>query len=74
MTSVGVGTLPVGLAMTPDGAFAYVTNLFSNSVSVIATGTNVVAASVPVGQEPSDVAITPDGSYAYVTNLVVRFR
>ncbi len=34
---VGVDSFPVGVAITPDGAFAYVTNNGSTTVSVIAT-------------------------------------
>jgi YVTN family beta-propeller protein len=63
-----VGSSPFGVAITPDGAFAYVANLSSNNVSVIATATNTVVATVPVGTGPRFVAITPDGAFAYVTN------
>ena len=38
--------------MTPDGAFLYVANVGSNTVSVIATATNTVTATVPVGAFP----------------------
>jgi YVTN family beta-propeller protein len=41
-----VGHFPVGIAIRPDGAFACVANLNSNSVSVISTATNTVAATV----------------------------
>ena len=55
------------MAITPDGAFAYVANSVSNTVSVIATATNTVVATVAgVGSMPSGVAITPDGAFAYV--------
>ena len=43
-------------------------NEFSNNVSVIATASNTVVATVPVGSGPLDVAVTPDGKHAYVTN------
>jgi len=56
---VGVGSFPVGVAITPDEARAYVTNLFSNSVSVINTASNTVVATVGVGNFPAGVAITP---------------
>jgi YVTN family beta-propeller protein len=56
------------VAITPDGAFAYVANPGSDDVSVIATSTNTVVATVTVGQGPFGVAITPDGAFAYVTN------
>jgi YVTN family beta-propeller protein len=57
-----------GVAATPDGTAVYVVNFFADSVSVIATSTNTVVATVmlPPGQ-PIGVAITPDGTRAYVT-------
>jgi virginiamycin B lyase len=61
--TISVGTVPNGLAITPDGAFAYVT--YFSAVAVISTSTNTVVATVPVpGGET--VAITPNGAYAYV--------
>ncbi|MGD0406565.1 MAG: YncE family protein, partial [Candidatus Bathyarchaeia archaeon] len=71
--TVPVGSEPIGVAVTPDGAYAYVTNYGggyygSGSVSVISTATNTVTATVTVGSEPIGVAVTPNGAYAYVTN------
>ena len=43
---------PTGVAITPDGSKAYVPNFFSANVSVIATSTDVLVATVPVGQNP----------------------
>jgi YVTN family beta-propeller protein len=68
---------PVGVAFTPDGAYAYVINETGgtipggipypgNTVSVIATATNTVVAQIPV-TDPIGVAITPDGKDADVT-------
>jgi YVTN family beta-propeller protein len=37
-------------------------------MSVIATATNTVTATIPVGTYPEGVAVTPDGSKVYVTN------
>lgn len=70
VATVPVGTQPAGVAITPNGAFAYVANsgMGSSSVSVIKTFTNEVVATVPVGHTPWAVAITPDGSQAYVAN------
>jgi YVTN family beta-propeller protein len=61
---------PLGIAITPDGTRAYVTNEGSASVSVIDTTTNTVVATIPVfpGQVPIGVAIAPDGTRAYVAN------
>ena len=65
---VPVEFYPQGVALTPNGGFAYVVN-FSGNVSVINTASNTVVATVSVGYEPIDVALTPNGSFAYVTNL-----
>ena len=56
---MAVGSDGIGVAFTPDGAFAYVTDFSSNSVSVIETATNTVATTVAVGTSPVGVAITP---------------
>ncbi|HEY4846896.1 MAG TPA: YncE family protein [Methylocella sp.] len=61
------GNLPWGIAITPNGTYAYVTNRQTNGVSVIATATNTVAATVPNAGRWG-VAITPDGTRAYVTD------
>jgi YVTN family beta-propeller protein len=37
--TIGVGKTPAGVAITPDGRFAYVTNSGDGTVSVISTGT-----------------------------------
>src|SRR5215471_5713243 len=48
---------------------AYITNGFSNTVSVIDTATNTVTATIPVGSFPFGVAVIPDGSKVYVPNI-----
>jgi YVTN family beta-propeller protein len=54
--------LPAGSCVT-HAQNAYITNLGSNTVSVIATATNkVVGLPIPVGLSPFGVAVTPDGS------------
>jgi YVTN family beta-propeller protein len=54
-----VGNSPFLVAVAPDGKHAYVTNLASNNVSVIDTGSDTVAATVPVGSNPVGVSIVP---------------
>jgi YVTN family beta-propeller protein len=73
VATVPVPGYPQGVAVTPNGAFAYVPSeaygaTGRGAVSVINTVTNGVVASVPVDTNPSSVAITPNGRYAYVTN------
>jgi YVTN family beta-propeller protein len=64
-----VGSLASATSTTFDVRYraAYVTNFTSNDVSVVATASNTVVATVPVGTSPFGVAITPDGAFAYVT-------
>ncbi len=66
IATVKVGSQPQGVAITPNGAFAYVANCGGN-VWVINTSTNKVATKFLVGGCPTAVAITPDGTRAYVT-------
>ncbi len=55
------------ITITPDGRFAYVTNLY-DFVSVIDTCTNSIVDTITVGDFPVGVAVTPDGKYVYVAN------
>jgi YVTN family beta-propeller protein len=63
-----VGSGPYAVAITPNGAFAYVANAAASTVSVINTANHTVVATISVGTIPHGVAITPDGAFAYVTN------
>ncbi len=73
--TITVGTFPSGVAITPNGAFAYVINTAANNVSVINTADNTIVAGTPIalpsGASPRGIAIasTPNGAFAYVTNL-----
>ena len=67
--TVMIGGTPGAIAITPNGAFAYVPSYEANTVMVIDTATNTVTATVPSGNGPSGVAITPNGAFAYVTNV-----
>ena len=67
-TAIPVGTYPDGIAITPDGKTAYVTNLDSGTVTPISTATNTAGTAIPVDMDPGGIAITPDGRTAYVTN------
>jgi len=59
---------PQNVAITPDGAYAYVTN-FSGGVTVIRTSDNTVITTVTAGTAPYGIDITPDGNFAYVSNF-----
>ena len=69
VTTVSMGSAPYGVAITPSGAFAYVTDNDLSTVSLIDTGSNTVIGSpIPVGDQPTGIAITPNGALAYTTN------
>ena len=46
---ITVGAHPLGVAITPDGATAYVTNTNDNTVTPISVATNTPGAPIPVG-------------------------
>lgn len=66
--SVSVGSGPWGLAVSPDGATAYVANLSADSVAIVDLATRSVSATVAVTGLPVDVGMTPDGSSIFVVN------
>jgi YVTN family beta-propeller protein len=65
-TAIPVGSSPWPIAITPDGATAYVANSASNNVTPIDTSTNTPGTPIAVGSGPQSIAITPDGTTAYV--------
>lgn len=72
LKAIPVGIRPDGIAVTPDGSRVYVTNQGNTSVdvdsiSVIATSTDTVTATILLGTNsvPNGITITPDGTRAY---------
>ena len=61
------GGAPFRMAITPNGAFAYVAFFRPNAVSAISTATDTISATIPVGNTPYGIAVTPDGNFVYVT-------
>jgi YVTN family beta-propeller protein len=62
VATILVGFGPNGVAVTPDGTRAYVTNTIDGTVSVISTASNKVVATIPVGNFPLAVSfatVTP---------------
>jgi YVTN family beta-propeller protein len=66
---VTLPSLPGGMALSPDGARAYVANGLAGSVAVVDLAARRVVAEVRTGAEPLGVATSPDGSRVYVTNF-----
>ncbi|MGQ0431089.1 MAG: beta-propeller fold lactonase family protein [Microthrixaceae bacterium] len=65
---IPVGQAPYGIAITPDGKTAYVSNSGSGTVTPIDLALGQPGVPIPVGQRPQGIAITPDGKTVYVAN------
>ena len=73
--SISPGFVPQEIAISPSGAYAYVTNLYgpnfslNGNVTIINLETNSITGRITSGiYLPYGVAFSPDGTYAYVTN------
>ncbi|HEX5457151.1 MAG TPA: fibronectin type III domain-containing protein [Candidatus Nitrosotalea sp.] len=64
ITTIYVGTRPVGVGVNPNTDMIYVTNHDSNTVSVIDGSTNAVVKTIPIGY--SLVAVNPVTNEIYV--------
>ena len=60
------GTIPWGLAETPDGKKLFVVNKGSNNVSVVSPVDKLESAILPVGVSPRWAVVRSDGARAYV--------
>ena len=76
-----LATIPVGasinglnqaIAVDSTRQRAYVTNTDDNTVTIINTSTNTVAATVQVGTGPLGAAVDPDAGLVYVANTGVN--
>jgi YVTN family beta-propeller protein len=66
--AMGTGTVPSGVAASPDGLRAYLAFAGSNAIEVFDLPSRSVTATVAVGAAPAGVAVTPDGRTCYVAN------
>ena len=57
-----------GVAITPNGATAYVADAYDGTVVPIDTATNTAGTPITVGSDPVSIAIAPNGVTAYVVN------
>ena len=56
------------LALSPDGAFAYVANVGDGSVSMLDVAGRYLVRTVRTGQGAEGIALSPDGAELWVTN------
>lgn len=63
-----VGTSPIRLVASRDGAQLYVSNFGSDSVSNVSIESMKQIQVFPVGNQPSSLALSPDGRVLYVGN------
>jgi YVTN family beta-propeller protein len=73
LKSLGVGSKPVAVEVSPDSRTVYVVNQNSNDVSVVDIqdpAAPLLLARIPVGKHPEGAALLPDGSKLYVSNSV----
>jgi YVTN family beta-propeller protein len=68
-TPIAVGIAPAQIALSQDGARAFVINRGSNSVSVIDTQSDAVIDTIVLADRPTSVAVTPDGERVYVMGV-----
>ena len=71
-TLIHVGQSPFGVAVTPNGTTAYVTNGGDNTVTPIDLATNTPGTPIPVGIGPSGIAVTPAPGASTSTQLTVN--
>lgn len=65
---VPVGSMPLGVGITPDGQIATVANYASASVTLIDVPGRRSLGTIQTGTQPAKVAVRPDGQVVYVTN------
>ena len=68
INTITAGSAPYGAVVNPAGTLVYVTNVDSNTVSVISTATNSVVDTISVGVNPEGLALNPAGTFLYVAN------
>jgi YVTN family beta-propeller protein len=61
------------IAIAPDGATAYLTNINTGKVTPIDLATGTPGPPIAVGGYPYGIAVAPDGATAYVTDLIGNF-
>jgi len=58
-TTIQTGAGAHGVVVDRDGRYAFITNIYANTVSVIEVKSLKVVKSVPVGRSPNGISVTP---------------
>jgi len=66
--SVATGPIPNYAAVSPDGAYVYVSNAGNNTISQLDTARWIVRKNIEVGDAPEHMALSVDGKTMYVNN------
>lgn len=66
IAGIPVGVGPHRLAVSPDGKYVYVANFSSKDVSVIATSSNKVIATISLNGTPWAMDLLGDGTRLYI--------
>lgn len=66
--ALGVGSVPTGVAMSPDARLAYLLFSGAHCLKVFDIATRSVIATVSLVMAPTSLAVSPDGERAYVTS------
>lgn len=68
-----VGRSPVHLALKPDSGELFVSNMLSDSISEVVTGTNDVGGAYMMGDHPVRGLVSRDNALLYVANLSSQY-
>ena len=58
LVSIKTGSGAHGIAYSPDGKYAFVTNTWDNSLSIIDTTSDTIIKTIYVGKSPNGVAVS----------------
>ncbi|MDX1506399.1 MAG: beta-propeller fold lactonase family protein, partial [Spongiibacter sp.] len=66
--AMGPGTMPLGVAASPNGQHAYLAFAGLNEIKVYDSLSHSVTDSITVGARPVSLAVTPNGAKVYIAN------
>jgi DNA-binding beta-propeller fold protein YncE len=70
--SIAVGATPTGIAFSPAGDLAYVTNQASRTLGIVDVAAGAQVATIPLPADPFVPFVSPDGAKLFVTSNTSR--